>query len=33
MRVADYIVKRLFDAGTEHIFMVTDEGLYFLMTQ
>ena len=30
MRVADYIVKRLFDEGTKHIFMVTGRGALFL---
>ena len=30
MRVADYIVKRLYDAGINHIFMVTGRGALFL---
>ena len=30
MRVADYIVQRLCDAGTSHIFMVTGRGALFL---
>ena len=30
MRVADYIVKRLCDAGANHIFMVTGRGALFL---
>ena len=30
MRVADYIVKRLCDAGASHIFMVTGRGALFL---
>jgi acetolactate synthase I/II/III large subunit len=30
MRVADYIVKRLYEVGTRHIFMVTGRGALFL---
>jgi acetolactate synthase I/II/III large subunit len=30
MRVADYIVERLYDEGTKHIFMVTGRGSLFL---
>jgi acetolactate synthase I/II/III large subunit len=30
MRVADYIVARLFDEGAKHIFMVTGRGILFL---
>jgi acetolactate synthase I/II/III large subunit len=30
MRVADYIIKRLIDAGTNHVFMVTGRGALFL---
>ena len=30
MRVADYIVKRIYEAGAQHIFMVTGRGALFL---
>jgi acetolactate synthase-1/2/3 large subunit len=30
MRVADYIIERLFDEGAKHIFMVTGRGILFL---
>ena len=30
MRVADYIIKRLTDAGVSHIFMVTGRGVLYL---
>ena len=30
MRVADYIIERLYDKGTKHIFMVTGRGSLFL---
>ena len=30
MRVADYIIERLYDEGAKHIFMVTGRGILFL---